>query len=168
MKKRLFISVALALVLTVLGSAPVLAAKPGDFGATGTISSITPWGVFPAGASGRYVVVERQITGTLAGNIGGDFFMTYKANVELATQAGNLHGTLEVGGYILQVSGKIEPLEIVEGLPKLTISGRWTFIEGARGQGTFDAWLTFESDEYGHVVEVIDSSFTLTGKWNSD
>lgn len=172
MKKRLFISVVLALVLTALGSAPVLAAKPADFEASGEIGSITPGDVFPAGNSGRWRVIERQITGTLAGDINGDFTLTYKANVELATQAGNLHGTLEVGSYVLKVNGKIEPLQMVPtllgfDLPMLTIKGRWTAIEGARGQGDFDAWVIFIPTPEGHVGQILASSFTLTGQWQS-
>jgi len=170
-KKLLFMSLALALVLTVLTPAVALAAKPVPFEANGAITSITPGDVFPAGESGRWRVVERDITGNLSGNISGDFTLTYKANVELATQAGNLHGTLEAGESVLNVNGKIEPLEIVyyapwnTYLPKLTISGHWNFIEGAKGQGDFDAWAIFIPTPEGHVGFIAASSIELTGKW---
>ncbi len=175
MKKRLFISVVLALVLTVLGSVPVLAAKPADFSASGTITGISPGDVFPAGESGRWVVAERELTGTFPDgeDISGDFTLTYKANVELATQAGNLHGELAMddGSYVLKVNGKIEPLEFVwfepfnTYLPKLTINGRWTFTDGAQGQGDFNAWLIFIPTPEGHVGFIAASGFDLTGKW---
>jgi len=96
--------------------------------------------------------------------------MTYRANVELATQAGNLHGTLETGDYACKVNGKIEPLGFVEMwpgvyLPKLTINGHWTFTNGARGNGDFEAWVIFIPDEYGHVATIVASSFVMDGKW---
>ena len=170
-KRLLLMSLALALVLTALTPAVALAAKPVPLEANGTITSITPGDVFPAGESGRWRVIERDITGNLSGAISGDFTMTYKANVELATQAGNLHGTLEAGESVLNVNGKIEPLDIVyykpwdTYLPKLTISGHWNFLEGARGQGDFDASAIFVPTPEGHVAFIIASSFKLTGKW---
>jgi len=179
-KRLLFMSLALALVLTALTPAVALAAKPVPFEAEGSISGITPGDVFPAGKSGRYVVAEREITGTLGGDISGDFTLTYKANVELATQAGNLHGTLEAGESVLNVNGKIEPLVFAgwyippgahpaypDGIPlyQLTISGHWNFLEGARGQGDFDAWAIFVPTPAGHVGSIVASSFKLTGKW---
>ena len=96
--------------------------------------------------------------------------MTYKANVELATQAGNLHGTLETGAYTFRVNGKIQPLEMVPispeiYLPKLTINGQWTLTDGARGQGDFEAWVLFIPTPEGHVGTIIASSFTMTGNW---
>ena len=177
MKKRLFfISLVLALVMTTLMPVTVLAAKPADFSASGTITGISPGDVFPAGESGRWVVAEREIEGNFdgdIGDIGGPFTLTYKANVELATQSGNLHGWLTVGedSYVLKVNGEIEPLEFwgwyAEGIPlyKLTINGRWTFTDGARGQGDFNAWVIFIPTLEGHVGSIVDSSFTLTGKW---
>ena len=172
-KRLLFMSLALALVLTALTPAVALAAKPAEFNATGTIGDISDGTVFPAGDSGRWRVVEREIVGILGedGDISGDFTLTYKANVELATQAGNLHGTLAMddGPYVLNVNGKIEPLEWL-GDPfaspaKLTISGHWNFIEGAKGQGDFDAWAIFVPTPEGHVAFIVASSFKLTGKW---
>jgi len=179
-KRLLLMSLALALVLTALTPAVALAAKPVPLEANGTITSITPGDVFPAGESGRWRVVERDITGNLSGAISGDFTMTYKANVELATQAGNLHGTLEAGESVLNVNGKIEPLVFAgwylppgvhpaypDGIPlyKLTISGHWNFLEGATGQGDFDAWAIFVPTPEGHVAFIAASSFKLTGKW---
>ena len=185
MKKRLFfISLVLALVMTTLMPVTVFAAKPADFSASGTITGISPGDVFPAGESGRWVVAERELTGTFPDgeDISGDFTLTYKANVELATQAGNLHGELAMndGSYVLKVNGKIEPLAFAgwylppgvdpnypNGIPllQLTINGRWTFTDGARGQGDFSASATFVPTPDGHVAFIVASTFDLTGKW---
>lgn len=196
-KKLLFISLALVLALAVLIPGVALAAKPVPFSASGTITYISPGNVLPAGESGRWVVVERDIEGTLSGDISGAFTFSYKANVELATQAGNLHGTLTMddGSYILKVNGEIEPLEMApipgavtltedwyfpfppyflpagttlpDGtlMPKLTLNGRWTFIEGAKGNGNFEAWAQFTTNLEGHVNAIYFSAFDLTGKW---
>ena len=151
--------------------AAALAAKPASFGASGTITYISPGTVTPSGKSGRWVVVERELGGTfLSGNIYGDFTMTYKANVELSTQAGNLNGTLEAGPHVLKVNGKIQPLEMVPtpfgiDLPKLTIKGHWTFTDGVRGQGNFDAWVIFIPTPEGHVGIIVASALNLTGEW---
>lgn len=172
MKRGLvFISLALALVLATLMPGTALAAKPASFGASGIITYISPGTAVPAGESGRWVVVERELGGAfLSGDISGNFTMAYKANVELSTQAGNLHGTLETGSYILKMNGKIQPLEMVPtplgiDLPKLTINGRWTSIDGTQGQGNFEAWVIFIPTPEGHVGSIIASAFDLTGKW---
>ena len=176
MKRRiLFISLALVLMLMALAPATALAAKPQPFHATGVITGIEDTEVgdnaFPAGNSGRWRVVDRQIAGELlSGDITGSFILTYKANVELATQAGNLHGTLETIAGTFRVNGKIQPLEMVElypgvYLPKLTISGHWNLAGSGPGQGNFDAWVIFIPDEYGHVVAIVASSFVMDGKW---
>lgn len=168
-KRLLFTSLVLALVLTTLVPAAALAAKPASFYASGGISGISPGTVLPAGESGRWRVIEREISGSLSGDIDGDFTMAYKANVELATQAGNLHGTLEAGSYVAKVNGKIEPL-VWLGVPfasaaLLTISGHWTFIDGARGNGDFEATAVVVLNELGHVIWIPESSFTMTGQW---
>ena len=168
-------SLILALVMTTLMPGAVLAAKPQleDFNASGTISSISVGKVIEAGVTGKWVVVERELTGTLSGDIAGDFTMNYKAMIEsIFTQAGDLHGWLTVGedSYVLKVKGEIEPLDIVwfepfnTYLPKLTINGEWMFTQGDHGSGDFSAWVIFIPDN-GHVGQIIASSFTLTGKW---
>ena len=183
MKKRLLsISLALVLLLTALIPASALAAKPVSFDASGTITDISAGDVFPAGKSGRWVVAERELMGTLSGDISGEFTMTYKANVEsVETQAGNLHGTITVGSYVLKVNGKIEPLtqvgfvywEIAPGywtwMPKLklTLSGHGTFIEGTQGNGDFSAEVVFVPTLDGHVDTIFpdESTLTISGKW---
>ena len=172
MKRRLLlISLVLVLILTALAPATALAAKPQSFYTAGEITYLSPGEVLPAGESGRWRVIERELRGELLSeDISGPFTMTYKANVELATQAGNFHGTLEAGEYSFRVNGKIQPLEIVPiapevYLPKLTINGHWTLGDGARGQGEFYAWVVFVPDAYGHVAYIVASSFTMDGKW---
>ena len=118
-KKALFISLALALVLTTLMPATTLAAKPvmQDFNATGTIDAITPGKVIEAGTTGKWVVVERELTGSLSGDISGTFNMNYHAMVEsIYTQAGDLQGWLTVDdGSRVRVKGTIEPLDLYWG-----------------------------------------------------
>ena len=64
-KKMLFIGLALGLVLATLMPGSALAAKSSpkfvDFNANGVITGITAGDVAPAGDSGRYRVIEREI-----------------------------------------------------------------------------------------------------------
>jgi hypothetical protein len=177
MKRRiLLISLALVLIMTVLAPATALAAKPQPFYAAGVISEIedTEIGdnVFPAGNSGRWRVVDREIAGSLSGDINDSFLMTYRANIENElTQAGNLQGTLVAGDDSFNVNGKILPLELVTvplpfgvfNLPKLTISGHWS-LAGTRGSGEFYGWVIFIPDAAGHVDTIVASSFVMDGK----
>jgi hypothetical protein len=172
MKRRsLIISLVLAMLLTATLVTPALAAKPVPFAAAGTITYITPGDVFPAGNSGRFVVAERELGGSIAGSINGDFTLTYKANVELATQAGALHGTLVAGGYEFKVNGQIEPLTfygwyVLDVIPlyQLDISGKWS-AKGSQGNGDFFATIVFIPTPDGHVYAIVDSYFEMTGKW---
>lgn len=172
MKRRaLVISLVMVLLLTALMPATAFAAKPQPVTAEGVIYSIedTSIGdnVFPAGNSGRFRVVDREISGQLYGDIEGLFSLAYKANVNITTQAGNLQGTLNTGDYSFKINGKIQPLEMMLTnygyLPMLTITGHWSR-PGAPGQGNFEAWAIFIPDEYGHVVYIVDSYFSMNGK----
>lgn len=170
MKKRLLIISLVFALLLALAPGAALAAKPVDFYAAGTISGISPGDVVAAGESGRWRVIERELTGELSGDVSGDFTMIYKANVELATQAGNFHGTMTVGSSEFKVNGQIQPLEMVPVsadvyLPKLTINGHWTAGEGVRGNGDFVGWLIFIPNSEGHVDTILASSLTMTGQW---
>ena len=180
MKRRLLlISLFLAPVLAALNPMAALAAPPVRFSASGNISYISPSllsEISPAGKSGRWVVHERELGGSISGDISGAFTLTYQANVA-ENQAGSLSGTLTVddGASTIRVSGRIQPLEIIyleafqTYLPKLTIAGSWTFTHGAVGNGNFDAWFIFipEVDAYGnvHVGQIVASALELTGKW---
>ena len=176
MKTRsLFIGLMLALTLTFAMSTKVQASKPVEFNANGTIASISnppDAAVIPAGNSSRWVVLERDIDGSISGDINGDFILTYKANVN-ALQAGILHGMLNVGegSYAIEMNGKSQPIEIVwyepfqTYLPRINMSGHWNFISGARGQGEFNAWFIFIPTPDGHIALIVDSDITLTGTW---
>ena len=178
MKKRsLFVSLVLISVLTALMPTAALAAKPTkfvDFNASGVITYITGGDVLPAGDSGRWRVIERELDGQLSGDINGSFALAYKANVELATQAGNLQGTLVADQYSIKVNGTIQPLEFygwyidpVYGIPLyyLEINGSWTFADGAQGNGDFAAYAIFIPTPDGHVYAIVASGFDMTGKW---
>lgn len=179
MKKRLLLISLMLVLLTALMPATALAAKPPPLSAAGEINYIEATvigdNVFPAGNSGRWRVVSREMGGELSGDINGSFLLTYKANIESTeTQAGNLHGDLEVGSYVFKVNGKIQPLElvgIIEIAPgfyapklKLAINGHWS-LSGGQGNGDFDAWVVFIPDASGHVASILASSFTMDGKW---
>ncbi len=172
-RKLLLMVLTQVLVLSMLMPATALAAKPVPLEASGIVTSMSSGTVFPAGESGRWVVVERELGGTfLTGDMSGDFTLTYQANVELSTQAGNLHGTLETGSSVLKLSGAIQPLEMVPtpfgfDLPKLTINGRWASTNGMQAKGNFDAWVIFIPTPDGHVAQIVDSAINLSGNWQS-
>ena len=187
MKRRLlFISVILTIILTTLMPATALAAKPTSFNASGQINYIEATvigdNVFPAGDSGRWRVVSREIGGELTGDVSGSFLMIYNANIESTdTQSGNFHGTMEVGEYSFKVNGKIQPVEVIAwlvpgvipSLIKLTIDGHWSRFAG-KGSGDFYGAIVFEPDwgllaETGQIhvgtIHTDMSPFTMTGKW---
>ena len=175
-RKSLLIGLALALLSILVMPVSALAAQPVAFSASGTISSISTGDVLAAGKSGRWVVQERALCGSLSGDINGDFLLTYKANVD-ENQAGNLAGELTVGqdAYIMRLNGKSQPMDFVwfEAfgiyLPRLSINGHWTLTEGAKGEGDFEAWFVFVPyiDEQGnvHVGQIVGSAIILGGKW---
>ena len=187
MKKRLFISVALVLILTLLAPATVLAAKPVPFNATGEITSITDGTVKPAGDSGRWIVVERKISGKvtisdITSPFTLDFDVNYTGNVAIYTQAGNIHGRITTGSYVFNMNAKSQPLVLVGSLTlpgigevpvyKLTITGHWSIIQGAHGEGDLSASVCFIPTPDGHVGQIVDSAwgfedstFNLTGQW---
>jgi hypothetical protein len=84
--------------------------------------------------------------------------MTYKANVIVPEEIGNLSGTLKIAeeGYTLKVNGKIGPVD----LGTIEINGHWTLIERAKGHGVFSATLVFDNQG-----EFISGEIELTGKW---
>ena len=178
MKKRvLFISLVLALVLTTFVPASVLAQQPAPFFTAGAITNISNGNVLPDGNSGGGQVIGRELGGRfMCGSITGPFTMTYKANIDLTTQAGNFHGVMNTGPYVIKVKGKIETLQYEElglcSLPKLSINGNWTFGEGAKGQGEFDGWAVFipttedDPEGPGYVKQILYSFFTMTGGWH--
>lgn len=160
-----------AVVLALLSPSVARAAAPAPFSAGGVILGISDGAVKPAGASGRWVVAERELVGNFdTGDLSGGFTLTYKANVELLTQAGALHGSVQLdSGEVLNLNGSIQPIEMVQmgpyWLPKLSMTGHWNFTSGAQGQGTFAAWAIVIPDIYGHILYIPFSDFSLTGQW---
>ena len=175
-RKTLLIGLTLALLSILVMPVSALAAQPVAFSASGTISSISTGDVLAAGKSGRWVVQERELCGSLSGDINGDFVLTYKANVD-ENQAGNLAGELMVGqdAYIMRLNGKSQPMDFVwfEAfgiyLPRLSINGHWALTEGTKGEGDFEAWFVFVPyiDEQGnvHVGQIVGSAIILSGNW---
>ena len=187
-RKILMVGLVLALALVLVAPAPVLAAKPATFEAVCSISAIDEGNPFAAGQSGRWVVPERTIIGTVTGDIEGDFILTYRANVT-ADQEGNFHGEMAVtdadDSWTIKVNGKSEGTEFVgwseipTGNPQMpylpilsiTINGHWTFVDGACGNGTFnDAVIIFigvpDAEGKIHIGPIVPgSAIVMTGKW---
>ena len=175
MKTRLTFGVILAILLSSLLPGAALMAKPATkpFNATGSVTYITPGTVYQAGATGKWVVLERTIGGNVAGSLNGPFTMTYNALIDsVYTQAGTLHGKMKAGENVLKVDANILPLTLVPygpyTLPMLTVTGTWQNLEGGQGSGTFNAWLVFIPTPDGHVGSILASSFDMTGNWRPE
>lgn len=175
----------LTLVLVLVAPAPALAAKPVGFTASGIITQVLPGDIFPAGTSGRWVVDERQMFGTISGDANGDFILTYSANVNLETQAGSFHGTIEVDSLLINVIGKSQlvgdsyPGPIIPtpygltptNIRTLETAGGWTFISGSVGNGDYYGvtvvLIAAVGPLEGHILAIDpdNSGFSMTGKW---
>lgn len=169
--KRILIAL-LVLLSSLMPVAGVSAAEPME--ASGTVTSISEPVERPAGSSGNIIVFSRDIIGTFTGGeLSGDFIMTYKANVELATQSGNFNGTLTVGSYIFKVNGKVEPVQLLP-VPEtpgayiclLKVNGNWSLKDNDAATGTFTATIYFVPTAEGHVDYVLPgSTFSMSGVW---
>ncbi|MDH4152182.1 MAG: hypothetical protein OEV01_00200 [Nitrospira sp.] len=167
-------------------SVPAFAGPPVPFSVSGTILTIDTGDVNPAGQSGRFIVRDRHITGTLTGAIGGTtgvpFVITYDANVPLATQSGRIHARMIAGVYEanMTMASSTGPTpvecEVPDGatcfatpggnfVPGLLLNGRMNFQSGAKGQGNVTGWLIPILDEQGHIVSIAASLLTITGQW---
>ena len=175
----------LAMTLVLVAPVPALAAKPVGFGASGIITEVSPGEISPAGNSGRWIVDERQMFGALSGHVNGDFTLTYAANVELKTQAGSFHGTLEVDSLLFKVRGKSQLVgpcsyygivdtlygPVPTNICTLETSGGWTLIQGAKGNGDYYGLATVliasAGPLEGHILAIVPyaSGFTMTGQW---
>jgi hypothetical protein len=176
-----------ATLLALLALAPgAAAADSAQFLVTGPIVGIDAGDVKAAGKSGRFVVKNRQVTGTLYGVVadeqlaGTPFTFTFGTNVPLMTQSGNLHGVLSFGPYEARVAAKSEigltslSCEVADGVtciptpagnfvPGLIIDGVTAFTHGTTGHGTASAWLIPMIDPAtGHVIGVIAGQLTLS------
>lgn len=185
MKRRIvMLSLVLVTLLLVAFPGAAMARNSGNshtdkFTATGSITAIDQTIVgenaFPLGNSDRWFVKNRSIYGSLDGDIQDNFILTYGGIFSIETQAGWLLGSMKAGDRSFFVTGKIDPYEIVLTeygyLPKLNISGSWlekSFRLFGRNRGistgSFNAWLVFVPDEFGHVVQILASSFEMTGR----
>jgi len=165
-----------------------------EFEAAGSVLGIDPGTVKAAGQSGRWIVSERQVIGMMSVCEAAPemFTMTYAANVD-SDQNGTFHGELVVGSLVFKVRGKSEmgaptgfgtvvvevpnpypppdtiPVEVPVVFCPLTTSGTWNLIEGAQGNGDYNTTITVaiatDGPFQGHIVAVVDSSVSLTGKW---
>jgi hypothetical protein len=134
--RSLTLTLALAIAGLLLTAVPADAARPVGFYAFGTVEDITQGDVSPAGASGRFVVKNRVVTGrlTLPAPIEQevDYSFTFGANVPLLTQAGQLHGTLTTAaGHEAKVRGTsaLQPVPCgsVPGFPDFGIPADFPF-----------------------------------------
>ncbi len=181
MKKILVLSLVLALALSLLLPTAALAAKTppvppapsSSFSAQGELSFIDTGTVKEIGKSGKWLVKDRHIQGEfVTGDLGPSAYtITYGGVFDLATQAGNLAGSMEVGSRQIGIVGKVEPLTMVYfapynmNLPKLTISGHWAGLRGLGAEGSYEAWMVFVPTADGHVRYIVASSFAMTGKY---
>jgi hypothetical protein len=152
-----------------------------EFAAGGQITTIDDGNVKAAGNSGRFVVKNRHVGGTLSGFIGDTplvnvpFTFTFGTNVPIMTQSGNIHGALVIddGAYEAKVAAQsklgVTPapcpaawaamygcIETSPGrffFPGLLINGKLTITGGAaQGHGTVDGYGSVD----GWVIPVID------------
>ncbi len=185
-KKMLVLAITVIMLLTCIIPAPVLAASHTEVSATGVVYGITEGTVYPAGESGRWRVVERDLFGAfVGGDILGGFQLHYKANIESTeTQSGNMNGELYCGAYTFKLNGKIADLYSLGEIEAVTdgngnivgygvvaysnIDGVWTLKEGSKGNGTYAASVAMLLDPVGgHVIGFSPekSSFSMEGKW---
>jgi hypothetical protein len=166
MKRILFISLILALMLSLVLPSVAMAAKPAVFSAQGTMTGIDDGTTKQLGHSGLWLVKDRHIDGVLAGDLTGNFKITYGGVFALPSQKGNLSGRMVVGQKVFEINGSVDPLTMLpSGAPMLTIHGHWTGLKGIRATGTFNAYMVFIPDATGHVVKILDSAFVMTGKY---
>lgn len=164
--------------------APASAAT--SFLLTGLVEGIDEGDVAAAGTSGRFVVSDRHINGHLSGTIGDalltntPFQFTFRTNVPLSTQSGNLAGTLTFNGYEARVSARstlgLTTVPCVVGttgclpvgggagrLPGLLITGTLALTKGLAGNGTVDGFVVPILDAEGHIVAAF-GQVTLSSK----
>jgi hypothetical protein len=192
MSKRISLGriVAAAVIAAVAAIGPVQAVSAEPFMAGGPITSIDDGDVRAAGNSGRFVVRNRHVGGTLSGFVGDVLFVndpqpftfTFKTNVPIQTQSGNVHGTLTFGPYEAKVAAQSElgvtPVPCPAGweawgvpgadgnlfLPGLLINGTVTFTDGAQGTGTVSGFVIPRLDAAGHIVGIVGGWLTIQGE----
>lgn len=176
MRRNLWLRILLAVGLALGAVVPTAALARGtrvSFSASGPVLTIDQGTVFPAGDSGRFMVMERTVFGTLSGDLNGPFTFVYGSNVPLLTQSGPVHGRLSVGTYEAAVEGQSSllvgpgiairpdggPLAVVV---VLRVTGSLAFTSGAQGQGDFTATVTVAIDPAtGHILGVVPSGLPI-------
>ena len=183
---RLALTVLLAVALMVIagatGQVAMAKSKATPFASQGLTDTLldpaTPPGidqgnVIPAGKSGRFVVKDRTVTGTLAallpGSPEGRFAFVYGTNVPLLTQSGQIHGTLSIDGG--EIEAKVHAESVLqgltpEGLPIIGISGKLTFTSGATGTGEIQGVITPVLDPVSlHIIGLAYGELGIAGQW---
>ncbi|HEV8309929.1 MAG TPA: hypothetical protein VGW35_19875 [Methylomirabilota bacterium] len=187
--KQLALALGLAVgLLVTLSPGLARAAGPTPFSASGsflaTECATVPWlidegAVTPAGESGRFVVKNRTVSGTLDGpDITGPFLLDFGTNVPIATQSGQIHAKLTFANPQTQASGSgssnfilgpavVPPGFPCDGQPKvvvvLGITGSLTFTGGGvQGNGDVEGTFTVAIDPAtGHIVGLVPSGLPL-------
>ena len=184
---RLALTAALVVTLVALAGATTQVAMAkgqstpfASHGVTDTLFDGNPWpgidqgDVSPAGKSGRFVVKDRTVTGSLTallpGSPEGRFAFVFGTNVPLLTQSGQIHGTLSIDG------GRIEARVIAtsvlqgstpEGLPIIGITGKLTFTSGARGTGDIQGVIIPVLDpDTLHILGLAYGELGIAGEWH--
>ena len=196
MSKRISLGrmMAAGVIAAVAAIGPVQAVSAEPFMAGGYITSIDDGDVKAAGTSGRFVVRNRHVGGTISGVIGNTpisvddvpqpFTFTFKTNVPIQSQSGNIQGSLAFGNYEAKVNGTSEigatPVECpviyapmfgcietesgVFFFPGLLIKGTVRFVEGSDGSGTVNAFIIPKLDALGHIVGIEVAGLTIQGE----
>jgi hypothetical protein len=169
----ILVSIVMALVLIVTLSTAASAAKE-PMSATGTITYISGTAGFPSGSSGNYMVMSRTVTGSFfSGDLGGEYSMTYKGNIDLNTQSGHITGNLTVGPYRFDIDGTSYPVawtpspdSPVGYIGSSSAGGIWKWQDGG-GSGSFSCIFSFMPTADGHIDYILPgSTFTMSGQWN--
>ena len=195
MSKRISLGriMAVGVIATLAAIGPVQAVSAEPFMAGGYITSIDDGDVKAAGTSGRFVVRNRHVGGTISGVVGNTpinvdgvpqpFTFTFKTNVPIQSQSGNIQGSLAFGNYEAKVNGTSEIgatpvpcppeyaamfgcIETGSGLffPGLLITGSVRFTEGAEGTGTVNAFIIPKLDALGHIVGIEVAGLRIQGE----
>lgn len=174
-KKILVLSLGAVMALLLIGALPMSAkAAQQPMSATGTITYISGTVGFPTGTSGNYKVMSRSVSGSfVSGDLTGDYSFTYKANVDLNTQAGNVNGNLINGSLTFDCAGTSYPVIWIPSsdspvgyIGTSSADGTW---EGHSwpGSGTFNTTFSFVPTLDGHIDYILPgSTFTISGQWN--
>ncbi len=184
MKKLWILGLVLALAVTLLLPSVAMAAGPDNFTAQGALTAIDNGNVNEL-SDGQWLVTERHIQGKFiksvqgkSNKINGDFTITYGGIFDLDTQAGNFKGKMESRSVALAINGSTQPLALADiavpdglggtmiiKLPKLTISGDWTGVQGLKAEGEFNAYIVFIPTPDNHVGTIVKSEFSIIGDY---